>query len=216
MYIRKEIVARAYALVAVLVCAAGLFLAFRRDGAVRALLSFSVQSGVLGLIFFAFRLLVGRKPCRAGGLLLGIAAFSTVASSTIHFALLRPLEDPSDPANALLCMAVPALAALQYLLFEPKGQLAAWDPVYWMIHPGLYALLNQLRARFAGPDLFQGDYLYFFLDPARVGAEGVWLFALGLALALGFLAFLWQRLDRALYARATYRFKDRSLPGKKG
>jgi hypothetical protein len=102
------------------------------------------------------------------------------------------------PANFLLHVAVPALAAVDWLVVG-RGQhpVRWWQPIAWLCYPAAYGALAFLILNNAGRRA-----PYYFLDPGSVGAAAV---ALNVSLlAAGFLGlgYLLAGLRRATSANA--------------
>lgn len=69
---------------------------------------------------------------------------------------------------------VPALAWIEFLLFQPKGSFKKYDPFKWLLAPVIYFIFIMIKARYVSPATYGigiKRYPYFFMD---VETYGVW------------------------------------------
>ncbi len=134
-----------------------------------------------------------RWPSRAavlGGVTLIMALvgviYSTLLRNTEH------LTGQAQTANYLMHYAVPALVALFWLVFAPKGGLRRIDPLNWALLPLAYFPYALVRAQ------LDGFYAYPFINVAQLGWSRVLTNAAVIAVAfvLTGLALVW--LDRKM------------------
>ncbi|MFT3896944.1 MAG: Pr6Pr family membrane protein [Thermomonas sp.] len=87
------------------------------------------------------------------------------------------LHGPDRVADLLLHYAVPLAALGWWLLFPPRGRIAATAPWRWLAWPAVYAAYALARGAMTG------FYPYPFIDVAALGAVRVALNVAALALA---------------------------------
>ena len=99
---------------------------------------------------------------------------------------------------------VPAMALLDWLLFDEKGKMVAWGPFAWLSLAAVYLVVVMVGAGPLGLDLGGGTtagitrYPYTFLDPAISGAGGVALFIGAMVVAFVVLGYLIFAIDKVL------------------
>lgn len=99
---------------------------------------------------------------------------------------------------------VPAMALLDWLLFDEKGRMVAWGPFAWLSLAAVYLVVVMIGAGPLGLDLGGGTtagvtrYPYTFLDPAISGVGGVALFIVAMVVAFIVLGYLIFAIDKAL------------------
>ena len=89
----------------------------------------------------------------------------------------------------------PLLFILDYIFFDEKRTLSVLAPLYSLVIPLIYVAYIFLLGAII-PDF---SYPYFFLDVKTLGYGGVFLWILGLLgvfAVLGYLLWLWNRLDK--------------------
>ena len=121
-------------------------------------------------------------------------ALSILLVGIVNAVLLRGLGRLFNPwrlDDFIVHAVTPVLVPLFWLLATPKGHLRWRDPVIWAAYPLAYLVYALARGA------AEGRYAYPFLDVVRLGAGGVGVNAL--AIALGFVAvgFAWVGIDRA-------------------
>ena len=104
----------------------------------------------------------------------------------------------------VLHYVVPAMAVLDWLLFDEKGKMVAWGPFAWLSLAAVYLVVVMVGAGPLGLDLGGGTtagvtrYPYTFLDPAISGVGGVALFIGAMVVAFVVLGYLIFAIDKAL------------------
>ena len=104
----------------------------------------------------------------------------------------------------ILHYVVPAMALLDWLLFDEKGKMAVWGPFAWLSLAAVYLVVVMVGAGPLGMDLGGGTtagitrYPYTFLDPAISGVEGVAIFIGAMLVAFIALGYLIFAIDRIL------------------
>ena len=99
---------------------------------------------------------------------------------------------------------VPAMALLDWLLFDEKGKMVAWGPFAWLSLAAVYLVVVMIGAGPLGLDLGGGTtagqtrYPYTFLDPAISGVDGVALFIGVMVVAFVVIGYLIFGIDKAL------------------
>jgi len=99
---------------------------------------------------------------------------------------------------------VPAMALLDWLLFDEKGKMVVWGPFAWLSLAAVYLVVVMVGAGPLGLDLGGGTtagvtrYPYTFLDPAISGAGGVALFIGAMVVAFVVLGYLILAIDKLL------------------
>jgi len=106
--------------------------------------------------------------------------------------------------NILVHYFTPLYFLLDYLLFDPKGQLRKTDPIWWPAFPIYYFIYANIYAA-CGGTYSDGEtysrFPYFFIDPDIIGAGGV---AIAVALIIAFyigLSYAFVGLDWLLASR---------------
>ncbi len=104
----------------------------------------------------------------------------------------------------VLHYVVPAMAILDWLLFDEKGKMAVWGPFTWLSLAAVYLVVVMIGAGPLGLDLGGGTtagvtrYPYTFLDPAISGVDGVALFIGAMVVAFVLIGYLIFAIDKAL------------------
>ena len=99
---------------------------------------------------------------------------------------------------------VPAMAVLDWLMFDEKGKMVVWGPFAWLSLAAVYLVVVMVGAGPLGMDLGGGTtagqtrYPYTFLDPAISGVEGVAFFIVATLVAFIALGYLIFAIDRIL------------------
>lgn len=106
----------------------------------------------------------------------GMALLCTLVTAVVYHAVLTrffgdfPLFSLDWWGNQLVHTIVPMLTILDYLLFDPKGQLNRYCPLIWMVAPCGYFCFTVVMARMG--ILFPNSssaYPYPFLDVWQLG-----------------------------------------------
>jgi len=157
---------------------------------------FTVISCTLAAIVYAALLInpngwAGRVPMRAA-----LALYMVLLAIIFHVLLSGGVRTGLDIwLNISFHTVLPALVALDWLVFAPKHGLRLIHAFWWLAYPLIYCAVTMLRGAFGDP------YPYFFLDPAQGGYGGVaqWVLVLTAAfLVAGVLQIL---ITRALTKR---------------
>ena len=123
-----------------------------------------------------------------------------------HFMLFDAMFKDGQLVLHLVAMhyVVPAMAVLDWLLFDEKGKMAVWGPFAWLSLAVAYLVVVMIGAGPLGLDLGGGTtadvsrYPYTFLDPAISGVGGVALFIVAMVVAFIVLGYLIFAIDKAL------------------
>lgn len=126
---------------------------------------FTNLTALLTLLTFLGMSAVGRGVHRLwiGGLTLWQALTGVI----YHVLLARPLTGIDFWASHGLHTALPIAVMLWWLCFGRKTPLRVGAAIAWLVWPGLYICYALLRGQ------ADGQYPYFFLDPAEVRWDGV-------------------------------------------
>ncbi|MFI2411444.1 Pr6Pr family membrane protein [Streptomyces sp. NPDC018947] len=204
--VRRPLVA-ALRLLLALLALTGVVLELAFGGPVsRSLSHFPVQSSLLlalVLLASARRAWSARHPL--SGAVTGAALFYAVVAGLVHHLLLADASSPFAVPDAggtgwhavavqIMCSAVPAAAALDWLLLTAPGRLHLRHAAVWLLYPLAYLGFSLARGELLLPGA-EGRYLYPFLDVDQHGYKGVLGNALLLGLALYALAALLVAVD---------------------
>ena len=129
-----------------------------------------------------------------------------VTALIAHFLLFDAMFQNGQLVWHLVAMhyVVPAMAVLDWLLFDEKGKMVAWGPFAWLSLAAAYLVVVMVGAGPLGMDLGGGTtagqtrYPYTFLDPAISGVEGVAFFIVAMLVAFIALGYLIFAIDRIL------------------
>jgi hypothetical protein len=142
---------------------------------------FTILTNALVAATFVLMALRGRMPgpLWMGGLTLWIAIVGVV-----YYALLaNAVTGLNAVADRLVHMVTPLLTVAFWLCWAPKHGLSLASVARWLLWPLVYAGYALLRGQ------LDGFYPYFFIDPTRIGWDGVlrWsaLLCAGFAIAGG-------------------------------
>lgn len=97
--------------------------------------------------------------------------------------------------NQLLHTVVPALAVLDWLLFDARGRYRWRYALYWLAFPVGYLAFALLRG------LVLDKYPYPFIDAGKLGYDGVAVSTVVFAVAFWILGAIFVLIDRALAGR---------------
>jgi len=154
---------------------------------------FTIIGNLVAMLLFA-AIALGRPGAFTPRRVAGIAVIMGLIG-VIYVTLLRHTEHPrgaAQVANMLLHYAVPALAALYWLAFAPKGYLRTDDPLRWALLPLAYLPYALLRGA------LDGRYAYPFIDVGQLGWMHVALNAMGITAGFLIAGFVLVWLDRRL------------------
>ena len=135
------------------------------------------------------------------------ATISLLVTALIaHFMLFDAMFQDGQLVWHLVAMhyVVPAMALLDWLLFDEKGKMAVWGPLTWLSLVVVYLVVVMIGAGPLGLDLGGGTtadvsrYPYTFLDPGISGVGGVAAFVAVMLVAFIVLGYLIFAIDRAL------------------
>lgn len=129
-----------------------------------------------------------------------------VTALIAHFMLFDAMFQNGQLVWHLVAMhyVVPAMALLDWALFDEKGKMAVWGPFAWLSLAAVYLTVVMIGAGPLGLDLGGGTtagqtrYPYTFLDPAVSGVGGVALFIVVMLVAFVLLGYLIFAIDRLL------------------
>ena len=129
-----------------------------------------------------------------------------VTALIAHFMLFDAMFQNGQLVWHLVAMhyVVPAMALLDWLLFDEKGKMVVWGPFAWLSLAAVYLIVVMIGAGPLGLDLGGGTtagqtrYPYTFLDPAISGVGGVALFIVVMLVAFVLLGYLIFAIDRLL------------------
>ncbi|RDH79150.1 hypothetical protein DVS77_06770 [Mycolicibacterium moriokaense] len=134
-----------------------------RSGVAWRLITFTYQANVIAAAYFACTLFSARADDRPG--IRGAIVLYVVVAGVIWNLLLTDHSMGYTPANILLHIVVPILAALDWVLVgRGVGTVRWWQPLAWLIYPAAYVVLALLVLNRAGRRA-----PYYFLDPESVG-----------------------------------------------
>ena len=129
-----------------------------------------------------------------------------VTALIAHFMLFDAMFQNGQLVWHLVAMhyVVPAMALLDWLLFDETGKMVVWGPFAWLSLAAVYLTVVMIGAGPLGLDLGGGTtagqtrYPYTFLDPAISGVGGVALFIVVMLVAFVLLGYLIFAIDRLL------------------
>ena len=215
MYIRNKIASAIWKFVLVAVATYGLL-----DGS--GILAGTYHTGfphmftnVSNIFAWGYFLVAAIRLVASGGGKAGVfapqvkytAMISLLVTALIaHFMLFDAMFQGGQLVWHLVAMhyVVPAMAVLDWLLFDEKGEMAAWGPFAWLSLAAIYLVVVMVGAGPLGLDLGGGTtagmtrYPYTFLDPAISGVEGVAFFIAAMLVAFVALGYLIFAVDRIL------------------
>lgn len=128
------------------------------------------------------------SPPVLGGLALAILLVGIVYATLLKG--LHPLSGPALVADYLLHYASPALMALYWLLFVPRGRLRWSAPWWWVLIPAAYVVYALARGQ------LDHRYPYPFLDVGKLGWTQVALNVAGIGFGFVLAGFLLVWIDR--------------------
>lgn len=154
---------------------------------------------ILTNVFVAFTMsaiALGRpcSPSWIGGVTLAIVLVGIIDATLLRD--MPRLTGAAHLADILLHKVTPLMVPLWWLVFAPKGRLAARDPLWWTLAPLAYFTYVLVRG---GID---GKYAYPFIDVAKLGWPPVLVTAVLIAVAFIAAGYLLLALDRQLGRRA--------------
>ena len=126
---------------------------------------FTILTNALVAVSFTLMAVRGRMPgpLWIGGLTLWIAIVGVV-----YYALLANAVSGLDAvADRLVHMVTPLLTVAFWLFCAPKHGLSLVSAATWLLWPLVYVGYALLRGQ------LDGLYPYFFVDPTRIGWDGV-------------------------------------------
>jgi hypothetical protein len=204
--VRRRLVA-AFRLLTALLALTGVTIELIAGGRLTTVLShFTIQSGILlALVMLASARCAWSAHHPLPSALTGAALFYVAAAGLVHHVLLASTWSPfavsqgagtgwQTAATHILHTAVPAAAALDWLLLTTPGRLHQRQAPGWLLYPLAYLAFSLARGELLLPSS-QDHYLYPFLDVDQHGYKGVLGNALLIGLALYALAVLLVALD---------------------
>jgi hypothetical protein len=162
-----------------------------RSGVLWRFVTFTYQANLLAAAYCAWTLVNPRADHRAG--LRGAVVLYVVVAGVIWNLYLVDMSAGYTPANFLLHVVVPVLAFLDWLVVgQSQSQVTWWQPLVWLAYPAAYlglavVVLNNLGRR--AP--------YYFLDHVSIGAAGVAVNALILAVGFVVIGYVLSLIGRA-------------------
>jgi hypothetical protein len=160
---------------------------------------FTIQSNLLVVVATTY-LLFAPDRGRSRAMVRGIVLLSILVTGLVFHLVLVPQSPVSvgdiGLGSHLNHTVAPLGFALDWLLFDRKGQMRPRDVVIWSIYPFLYWLVMVVQGEFTG------FYPYFFMDVDSLGWAGVLLWLAGLLIGFVLLGLLLIGLDRLLGRRA--------------
>jgi hypothetical protein len=156
----------------------GLYLNIGRSQTPLEMLSYyTILSNIVVLVFFAGLLVRAARGVRApvSPVVKGAVTMCiTLTFLVFHFVLAGSLFSMGgymgSATNLLPHYVVPIMVILDWLIFDPKGQLKKLDPVKWLLVPLAYVVFALIRARFGVYSRTGSRYPYEFLDIDKFGA----------------------------------------------
>ena len=131
------------------------------------LITFTYQANLLAALFYSWTLISPRPDARAS--LRGAVVVYVVVAGLIWNVFLTEVSMGYTIANVLLHVVMPVLVVADWVLVRPgQAGLRWWDPLMWLIYPAAYMVVALLVLNRMGRRA-----LYYFLDPAGIGAVGV-------------------------------------------
>lgn len=138
-----------------------------------------ITNSIVAVVFTLIALGRAIPPWITGGCVLAILlvgiVYALLLSGLMH------LTGGARTADLLLHRITPVLVPLWWLAFAPRGALRGGDPLRWALLPLTYFAYGLVRGELAG------RYPYPFMNPVKIGWDGVIAYAL--AMAAGFLLF---------------------------
>ncbi|WP_410982778.1 Pr6Pr family membrane protein [Bacillus cereus] len=151
---------------------------------------FTIGSNILVAIILALSCFATAKFGRLEqfGVLRGAATVYIFTTGLIYFLLLRGLEEslqtPIPWVNTVLHYIMPIAMILDWVLNPPTKEIKWKHAVSWLLFPLLYVIYSLIRGSFID------WYPYPFLDPRINGYDGVFVYSVGIALAIGVICVL--------------------------
>jgi hypothetical protein len=134
-----------------------------RSGVLWRLITFTYQANVLAAAYYLWSLLSERVDDRVD--IRGAVVLYVVAAGILWNLLLTDYSMGYTPANILLHIVVPVLAAVDWLVVGRRRRMVRWwQPLLWLIYPAAYLILALVVLNRAGRRA-----PYYFLDPDSVG-----------------------------------------------
>lgn len=139
---------------------------------------FTNLTNLMIVVGFAAMALSGRAR---QGWCAALTLWILIVGVVYHALLARELSGLRWLSDAALHTGVPAAVTAWWLAFAPKSELRLMHSAQWLGWPALYLSYALLRGE------IDGRHPYFFVDPPRIGWDGVglWSLALGLAFWIG-------------------------------
>ncbi|MBY6002996.1 Pr6Pr family membrane protein [Salipiger bermudensis] len=126
---------------------------------------FTILTNALVAVSFTWMALRRRM---AGALWLGGLTLWIAIVGVVYYALLaNQLSGLDALADRLVHLVAPVLTVLFWLTCAPKHGLTLTSAASWLLWPLVYVVYALLRGQ------VDGAYPYFFVDPTRIGWDGV-------------------------------------------
>jgi hypothetical protein len=212
MYIKNRLVSLIYKIITAAAALAGILLigGFPSGFNLRLFKYYTVQSNVLCLVFIAAAAVHAAIQIKKSGMsgpatllprFKGAVTLAITVTLLVYQFMLAdtPFSMTSGYAgNFLVHLLTPLLVILDWLLFDEKGRYNIFDPLRWGIIPFYYFIFALIAAQAGVTYLGGSRYPYFFLDADAIGAGGVALYVLGIAVAFFALSYIVFAFDRWL------------------
>ncbi len=152
------------------------------SGLLARLTYFTIQSNALVIICLAF--CVGamlRRTASPSPFIKGAVTCYIAITGLVYNLILARVLTPEQLAmanplmNMLLHRIVPAMAVIDWLLFDRHGRLNWGDAVVWLVYPVAYLLFALVRGAMIGAGWLTAvpKYPYPFLDVDKLGYGGI-------------------------------------------
>jgi hypothetical protein len=108
------------------------------------------------------------------------------------------MEGTASISLFLLHKVVPLMALADWLMFDPKGRIKAWEPLAWLAWPILYCIFIMVSTGIEDAIGNLVSYPYPFIDVGQLGAAHVMLNIVALCTVFALLGYVWFGADRLL------------------
>ncbi len=143
MYIKNNAAALVFRVLFLAACGGGLAVKLTGPGESLGTVmeDFTVIACLLGFIYFVY-LVVGRPSNERGSLRGAVTIYMAVILIRWLLASWGSSAAAAETGAGylLLCLAAPAIAFADYILFCPKGRFSVYSPAFWTIIPVLFNL----------------------------------------------------------------------------
>jgi hypothetical protein len=165
---------------------------------------FTVLSNAFNLVYFMMDFLwlynaappedTTLSPLAKGMSTLGVTLTMVIANTLLIQMYAMQTSTPQLVGVVIVHIIVPVMSVLDWLIFDKKGQIRVWHPLFWIILPYLYLGYAMIAAHIGqGISNFTGSrYPYPFLDVEKLGVPRVALSVVIITvifIGLGYLAY---------------------------